>query len=51
MSIAERPVEIAERTRLGDMEIDLIVGPKNRGAILTAVDRLSRLCYIKKTRL
>ena len=48
VSIAERPVEIAERTRLGDMEIDLIVGPKNRGAILTAVDRLSRLCYIKK---
>ena len=31
-----------------DFEIDLIVGPKNKGAILTVVDRLSRQCIIEK---
>ena len=37
-----------ERSRLGDYEIDLIVGPKNKGAILTVVDRVSRECVIRK---
>ena len=47
-SINDRPEVINKRERLGDVEIDLIVGPKNKGAILTAVDRLSRLCILKK---
>lgn len=47
-TIAERPDVINDRKRLGDYEIDLIVGPKNRGAILTAVDRLSRVCFLTK---
>lgn len=33
---------------MGDYEIDLIVGPKNKGAILTVVDRVSRECAIRK---
>ena len=36
------------KIKLGDFEIDLIVGPKNKGAILTVVDRLSRQCIIEK---
>ena len=47
-TIDQRPEIINERKRLGDFEIDLIVGPKNKGAILTVVDRLSRQCIIKK---
>lgn len=47
-SINIRPEEINNRERLGDFEIDLIVGPKNKGAILTTVDRLSRFCILKK---
>ena len=48
ITIDERPEIINERKRLGDFEIDLIVGPKNKGAILTVVDRLSRRCIIEK---
>jgi len=48
ITIDDRPEIINERKRLGDFEIDLIVGPKNKGAILTAVDRLSRRCIIEK---
>jgi transposase, IS30 family len=48
ITIDERPEIINERKRLGDFEIDLIVGPKNKGAILTVVDRLSRQCIIEK---
>lgn len=47
-TIDQRPDIINERKRLGDFEIDLIVGPKNKGAILTVVDRLSRQCVIEK---
>jgi len=48
VSIEERPDAVNQRTRLGDYEIDLIVGPKNKGAILTAVDRKSRKCCLGK---
>jgi IS30 family transposase len=48
ITIDQRPDIINERKRLGDFEIDLIVGPKNRGAILTVIDRLSRYCIIEK---
>jgi len=47
-SINIRPEEINTRERLGDFEIDLIVGSKHKGAILTTVDRLSRFCILKK---
>lgn len=47
-SINIRPEIINNRERLGDFEIDLIVGPKNKGAILTTIDRVSRYCMLKK---
>lgn len=46
--IEQRPEIVTKRIRLGDYEIDLIVGPKNKGAILTVVDRVSRECTIRK---
>jgi IS30 family transposase len=41
--IDQRPAAAADRGRLGDWEGDLIVGPRNRSAIGTLVDRRSRL--------
>ena len=43
-----RPAKANNRDRMGDFEIDLVVGPKNRGAILTLIDRRSRWCQLKK---
>ena len=46
VSIELRPAVVQERDRTGDIEIDLIVGPKNHGSILSTVDRSSRLCSL-----
>lgn len=43
--IDERDPEIEKRTRLGDFEIDLIIGKGHQMAILTIVDRTSRMLY------
>lgn len=40
LDISERPKE-ADGSRFGDWEGDLIVGPENKGAILTLTERLS----------
>jgi transposase, IS30 family len=48
IGIEHRPAVINERQRSGDLEIDLIVGPKNRGAILSIIDRKSRYCTLEK---
>ena len=47
-TIDDRPEIIEDRARLGDYEIDLIVGTKNRGAIISMVDRCSRVCFLQK---
>lgn len=52
--ITERPPEVAQKKRLGDFEMDLIIGKGKQDAILTLVDRVSgfaiieRLCQGKK---
>lgn len=48
VSIEARPAIVNQRTRLGDYEIDLIVGIKNQGAILSMIDRVSRRCILQK---
>ena len=47
VSIKERPGEVADRSRFGDWEGDLVVGRKGRGAIATHVERKSR--YLMST--
>jgi IS30 family transposase len=42
-SIHERPVEVAERSRFGDWEGDLVLGKNQEGAIVSLVGRKSRM--------
>ncbi len=46
--ISERPEIIKTKTRMGDWEGDLIMGPMGQGAIGTFVDRVSKLTIIVK---
>lgn len=48
LSIEERPEEINQRERVGDLERDLIVGKERRGYLLTIVDRKTRLVRLAK---
>ena len=48
VGIEKRPIEVAEKNRLGDFEIDLIIGKDHKGALLTANDRASGVEKIKK---
>ena len=41
MSIAERPKIVEEKVRIGDIEIDTVIGKNHAGAIFTATDRVS----------
>lgn len=46
-SIKERPKIVEEKSRFGDLEVDLIVGANHKGAILTLVDRYSKFTWAK----
>ena len=46
VSISKRPDIVDEMTRVGDFEIDTIIGSNRKGAITTAVDRSSKLVKI-----
>ncbi len=39
VDIAERPAAVEEKSRVGDWELDTIVGAMHRGALLSSVDR------------
>jgi len=45
-SIEERPKVVEERSRLGDMEIDMVIGKGHQGGLVTIVDRKSRFTFI-----
>jgi len=47
-SIDERPVEVDHRSRLGDWEIDTIVGHQSSGYVISMVERLSGLTILGK---
>jgi IS30 family transposase len=46
--ISERPPIVESRSRLGDWEADTIIGGGRRGAILSLVERRSRLVLLEK---
>lgn len=48
VSIDKRPKSIDKRERIGDWEIDLVIGKNHKGAIVTIVDRLSLMTLIAK---
>jgi IS30 family transposase len=46
--IQERPKEVDKRERLGDLEIDTIIGKDHKRAILTINDRATGMLWMKK---
>jgi len=44
-TIHDRPIEVENRERLGDMEGDTVYGAIGKGCAVTAVDRKSRMLY------
>ena len=47
-SITERPSVVEQRKRIGDWEADTIIGQNHQQAILSLVERKSKLCLLKK---
>ena len=48
VSIDDRPVIVSGKARLGDWEIDTVIGKNHQGALVTIVDRVSKFTLIKK---
>ncbi len=48
VSIEERPSVVDEKSRLGDWELDTIIGKGHQGAIVTIVERKSKLVRMQK---
>jgi len=48
VSIDERPAIVETRERIGDWEIDTIIGRRHKGALLTLVERKTKLTLIRK---
>jgi IS30 family transposase len=48
VSIDERPAIVDTRKRIGDWEIDTIIGKRHKGALLTLVERKTKLTLIRK---
>ncbi len=49
VDIDERPAIVEEKTRLGDWELDTIIGTGQSGTIVSMVDRASKLTMLVKT--
>jgi IS30 family transposase len=45
--ISKRPEIVEEKQRFGDLEIDLIIGGQHKRAILSVVDRASKLTFLQ----
>jgi len=48
VSIDERPEIVDQNTRFGDWELDTIVGPNNKGAIVTITERTTNFFMMRK---
>jgi IS30 family transposase len=47
-SIDERPEVVEQRTRLGDWEVDLMVGKDHQGVLVTLTERKSRFTLLRR---
>ncbi|WP_152539534.1 IS30 family transposase [Methylomicrobium lacus] len=45
--IDERPAIVEQKARIGDWAIDTVIGQNHQGALVTVVDRVSKLTLIK----
>lgn len=48
VSIEDRPKIVDEKSRIGDWEIDTVIGKNHKGALVTIVDRVSKFTVIAK---
>lgn len=48
VSIDKRPKIVERKSRVGDWEIDTVIGANHKGALVTIVDRKSKFTLIKK---
>jgi IS30 family transposase len=48
VGIENRPKEVEEKQRFGDLEIDLVIGKDHKGALLTINDRATGMLQMKK---
>lgn len=48
VDIEQRPAIVKEKKRLGDLEIDTIIGQNHKGTLLTINDRVSSMTWIAK---
>ncbi|MDZ4204281.1 MAG: IS30 family transposase [Bacteroidales bacterium] len=48
VDIEQRPAIVDEKERLGDLEIDTVIGQNHKGALLTINDRVSSMVFIAK---
>jgi len=48
IGIENRPIEVDEKQRFGDLEIDLVIGKDHKGALLTINDRATGILQMKK---
>ena len=50
VSIDQRPAEVETRQRLGHWEVDTIIGKRHKQALVTLIERKSRLVFIRKVK-
>ncbi len=50
VSIDQRPAEVETRQRLGDWEVDTIIGKRHKQGLVTLIERKSRLVFIRKVK-
>ena len=48
VSIDQRPAEVETRQRLGDWEVDTMIGKRHKQALVTLIERKSRLVLLRK---
>ena len=50
VDISRRPAEVENKKRVGDWELDTIVGSRHRGAVVSLVDRASKYTFLELVR-